>query len=199
MSAERFLKMLHGWLGILILPWIVIAGLTGLYMNHAQLVLSLLPVMGTDAEVLDRLPGGIAQTEESAWSIALAAVPGVGLELDDDDSFRDRTVYTFDGEGADVRVDRATGYHWIEGRYLTDLRAPDGTRIDREIRWSRVLSSLHERGWVGSALGSWLADITAAALALFGLSGMYLFTAPRLRRIKNRRARKAVADPRRPA
>ncbi|HMS96042.1 MAG TPA: hypothetical protein PKA03_12645, partial [Tabrizicola sp.] len=55
----------------------------------------------------------------------------------------------------------------------------------------RILTSLHERGWVGSALGTWLADITAGALMVFGLSGLYLFFAPRLRRMKNRRARLA--------
>lgn len=199
MSFERFLKTLHSWMGVVILPWVVIAGLTGLYMNHSRLVLSLLPAADVAADTLDSLAGGVAQTEESARALALASAPDAGLDLTGDDRFRKRAVFTFDGRGVDVMVDRATGYHWVQTRYVTVLRAPDGSRVDTDIRWSRVLSSLHTRGWIGSTLGSWLADITAGALAVFGLSGLYLFAAPRLRRRKNRRARKALADPRRTA
>lgn len=199
MSFERLLKTLHSWLGVLILPWIVMAGLTGLYMNHSRLILSWLPATGIEVSALDSLPGGVPQTKESAWAIARAAAPDAALKADPDDSYRGRRVFAFDGDGTDVQVDQATGYHWVVRRYSVVLRAPDGQRVDTEIRWSRVLSSLHERGWIGSALGSWLADITAGALAVFGLSGLYLFTAPRLRRMKNRRARKAMADPRRMA
>ena len=37
-SLERTLKLLHGWLGVFILPWVVVIGLTGLSLNHWNLI-----------------------------------------------------------------------------------------------------------------------------------------------------------------
>ena len=39
----RSLRLVHSWLGVLVLPWIVLFGLTGFYLNHERAVLSLLP------------------------------------------------------------------------------------------------------------------------------------------------------------
>ncbi|MBL9048118.1 MAG: hypothetical protein JNK34_12550, partial [Tabrizicola sp.] len=37
MAFERLVRTLHSWLGLLILPWVILAGFTGLYMNHEDL------------------------------------------------------------------------------------------------------------------------------------------------------------------
>ena len=193
MSVERVLKTLHSWLGVVILPWVVAAGFTGLYMNHADLVLSLFPqTEHYDAALFDGAPQARAVDEAAAQGIAAVLAPGMRLELDDAaDEFHDRHVYTFDAGSHDVIVDRRTGYGWVNSRYATRTYAPDGTRLHTRVRWGRVLSSIHERGWVGSGFGSWLADIAAGALVVFGLSGMVLFVAPRVRRARNRRAKAA--------
>lgn len=193
MSVERLLKTVHSWLGVMILPWIVIAGLTGLYMNHSSLVLALMPAPPIMADDLDGQAGAVPQTEASAALIAGAALPDHQLTPDRDRSYRNRDVFTFDGDGVSVIVDARTGYSWIKSRYSIALYAPDGTYQQTEYRWGRIFTSLHERGWIGSTLGTWLADITAGALAVFGMTGLYLFVAPRLRRFKNRRARLAMA------
>lgn len=193
MSFERLVKAIHSWLGVLILPWVVAIGFTGLYMNHDDLILSLFPTEHYDPVGFDASPLARAQDEASAEAFAATLAPGQVLELDDEeDWYRDRHVYTFDAGAFDVIVDRATGFGWTNGRYVTRTFAPDGARLHTRIRWARVLSSIHERGWVGTALGTWLADITAGALVIFGLSGLVLFAMPRLRRRKNRRAKAAM-------
>jgi hypothetical protein len=193
MSFERLVKTIHSWLGVLILPWVAAIGFTGLYMNHDDLILSIFPTEHYDTGSFDASPLARAQDEASAEVFAATLAAGAEVFLDDEEeSFRDRHVYTFDAGEFDVIVDRATGFGWTNSRYVTRTYAPDGERLHTRIRWSRVLSSIHERGWVGTALGTWLADITAGALVVFGLSGLVLFVMPRLRRMKNRRAKAAM-------
>lgn len=193
MSFERLVKTAHSWLGVLILPWVVAIGFTGLYMNHDDLILSLFPTDHYDTAAFDASPEARAQDAAAAEIFARRLAPGAELALDEEeDRFRERVVYTFDAGDFDVIVDRATGFGWTNSRYVTRTYAPDGALLHRRVRWSRVLSSIHERGWVGTALGTWLADITAGALVVFGLSGLVLFAMPRLRRRRNRRAKAAM-------
>lgn len=193
MSVERVLKTIHGWLGVMILPWIVAAGFTGLYMNHGDLILSVLPSGAAyDPALFDASP--LAQEVDAAGAERIAALiaPGAVLDLTADDSFQRRAVFLFDAGPYDVVVDRKTGFGWTDSRYVTRTYQPDGRRLQTRLRWGRVLSSIHQRGWVGPGLGTWLADIAAGALVLFGLTGLVLFVAPRLRRAKNRRAKAAL-------
>ena len=194
MSIERMLKTIHSWLGVMILPWIVAAGFTGLYMNHDDLILSVFPVTEHyDPTLFDASPLARQVDEAGAERIAAVFAPGAVLDLaDDEDWYHDRHVYTFDAGVYDVIVDRETGFGWTDSRYVTRTYQPDGQRLHTRVRWGRVLSSIHERGWVGTGLGTWLADIAAGALVVFGLTGLVLFVAPRVRRAKNRRAKAAI-------
>ena len=194
-QVERRLRMLHGWLGALILPWVVLAGLTGLYLNHRSLVMDYLPTGNWSA------PEAFASTDvaqpvpDAVAAIVLAASyrPLADLKIDKDTSYQGREVWTVDTGPDAVIVDRATGFVWLEERYRITAFAPNGTKLGSTLRWSRVLSSLHSRGWVGTALGRWPADITAMALVAFGLSGLVIFWSPRLRRRRNRKARERAA------
>ncbi len=188
MPIERLLKTLHSWLGVFILPWVIMAGLTGLYMNHEDLVLSVFP----DGDVGEGqfLAGGTAQTEASARALAEAVFGALGESTPRTYQGRDGVSFKAD-DGSDVVVDLETGHLWEVTRYVVTLYAPDGQVLARDQRWGRILSSLHRRGWVGTLLGTWLADITAGALMVFGMTGLVLFASPRVRRWKNRRARLA--------
>lgn len=188
MPIERLLKTLHSWLGLLILPWVIVAGLTGLYMNHEDLVLSAFP----DGDVGEGqfLSGGNAQTEASARVLAEGIFGDLGSSKRK--TYEGRSTVAFKAEdGSEVLVDLETGHLWQVTRYAVTLHSPQGQVLVRDRRWGRILSSLHRRGWVGSTLGTWLADITAGALMVFGTTGLILFASPRVRRWKNRRARLA--------
>ncbi len=194
-NIERKLRWLHGWLGALILPWVILAGLTGLYLNHRSLILPLFPVTHLPDPAFYAAAGTGQAVETAAGAIATAARlrPGASYAITTDQTYAGRWVWTVDAGDDAVVIDRETGFTWIETRYRTIAYAPDGTRLATEWRWSRILSSLHTRGWVGTRLGYWPADLTAAALVVFGTSGLILFWTPRLRRRRNRRARDRAA------
>ena len=192
MSIERMLKAIHSWLGVVILPWVILAGLTGLYMNHRDLVLSVFPQESFDPVQFDAAPEAVAQDQSSALLIARAAMQDIPLRLLSDTSYAGRTVFTIDAGDQDVIVDAASGFYWIDSRYRSAIFTPEGRPVSASVKWKKVLSSLHARGWVGSTLGTWLADIAAGALAVFGATGLVLFALPRLRRFRNRRARLAM-------
>lgn len=151
----RFLKTLHGWLGVLILPWVVLAGLTGLYGNHRALVLGL---MGDVRLSPAPVPAPVAAR--------LMGRPG----------FR---VVT---EAETLQVDQATGATLRITPYRTVLADAEGRVLLRQWHWGRILQRLHKAGWLGSRLGTWPADLAAGALVVFGVTGLWLLFAPRVRR-----------------
>ena len=187
MSIERALKTLHGWLGFVILPWIVMAGVTGLYQNHPNMVLGLMPTASVEGVLLESQPArptGLPEVRALSETVI-----GVSIAIASETRFKSRSVYRVTGPQADLYVDQATGGYWVSGAYSQSLYAADGARIGTAIKWSKVLSALHKRGWLSHQFGSWPADIAAGALVVFGLSGLFLFIAPRIRRFRNRRAR----------
>ncbi len=195
-NVERSLKTLHGWLGVFILPWVIIIGLTGLYLNHKTLVKSALPFTEkVGIELIDQWPNPITATANTALNIARDTWPQDLLSPVIEEKYRGQPVYTVHGESAEVNVVKRSGHYWIRSRYTREFFDPGGQRLNHYFGWSRLFKRLHTDGWVDGALGSWLADVTAGALVLFGASGLVLFFKPRLRRRKNRRARTISSFP----
>lgn len=188
----RLLKTIHGWLGVLVLPWVLIIGLTGLYLNHERLVQSVLSGAGYDETEFDSWPKPQPKTVEGARTLAQGLLPGQQVTRSADTTYHDRQVASFRTQDTEVIVALATGHYWIKTDFRRVTHAPDGQVLDTKIYWGTILKRLHVRGWLTSTFGTWLSDITAAAMVVFGLSGIALFVMPRLRRRQNRRSRKAA-------
>ena len=192
LGGMRFLKTLHGWLGVLVLPWVLIIGLTGLYLNHERLVQGLLSGKGYDETQFDTWPDPRPMTPEAAQALAARLFPGQTPKPDRDTSYHHRRAAIFNLDDTQVIVALDTGHYWIKTDFRRVTHAPDGTVLESKVYWGTIFKRLHVRGWLTSGLGTWLSDITAAAMVLFGLSGIVLFVLPRLRRRQNRRMRKAA-------
>lgn len=188
----RVIKTLHGWLGIFVMPWIIIIGLTGLYLNHSKLVLSFLPISSYDEAEFDNWPNPVAVDETAAHAVAVAVFPGDNFKKRSQKKYHDRDVFMFDGASGRVIVAKDTGHYWVKTRVTRTTYDPDGRKLDGKVYWGSLFKNLHTKGWANSGFGTWFADITAGAMVLFGLSGIYMFFAPRLRRRSNKQGRENV-------
>lgn len=187
----RLLKTVHGWLGVFVLPWVILIGLTGLFLNHEGLVLGWLEGEGYDESQFDTWPGAQPITAEAARTLAEAVMPGQTLTLDPDTSYHGHKVAIFDTTGTQVIVALQTGHYWVKTTFHRVTHAPDGTVLEAKTYWGALFKRLHVRGWLTSSFGTWFADITAASMVVFGLTGIVLFLLPRLRRRQNRRRMRA--------
>jgi hypothetical protein len=183
----RLLKTLHGWLGIFIMPWIIVIGLTGLYLNHSKLVLGFLPNSSYDEARFDDWENPQPLEQASAKAVAVGVFPGDSFELNKSTKYHGREVHMFDGDSGRVIVAVESGHYWVKTRFTRKTFDPDGRQIDSKIYWGTAFKSLHTRGWITRGLGTWLADITAGAMVVFGFTGIFLFLVPRIRRRRNRR------------
>ncbi|SDJ33857.1 hypothetical protein SAMN05421850_11425 [Lutimaribacter saemankumensis] len=52
-ATLKFLRTLHSWLGLIALPWVILFGFTGFYLNHGQAIRSVLPLVSYE-DVGDR-------------------------------------------------------------------------------------------------------------------------------------------------
>jgi hypothetical protein len=183
----RLLKTLHGWLGVIVLPWVIIIGLTGLFLNHERLALGWLEGAAYDETQFDRWSDPHPLTAAEARALAERVLPGETLTLASDTAYHDRKAAIFDAEATQVIVALATGHYWIKTDFRRTTHAPDGTLLETKTYWGAIFKRLHVRGWLSNQFGTWAADITAAAMVMFGLSGIILFLMPRIRRRQNRR------------
>jgi len=190
----RILKTVHGWLGFFVLPWIIIMGLSGLYLNHPKLVYKYLPAPSYDERQFDKFPGAKPLDEAGAKAVAMAVFPGEKVYLTKDKTYHKRPVFTYESETGRIILAAKTGHYWVKSRYTRKTYDPNGKLLDTKIYWGAMFKTLHTRGWATGALGTWLADITAAAMVVFGSTGIFMFLVPRLRRLKNRKAARATAS-----
>ncbi|WP_137112126.1 PepSY-associated TM helix domain-containing protein [Rhodobacter sp. SY28-1] len=188
----RLLKTIHSWLGVIVLPWVLIIGLTGLFLNHEGLVMGVLDQDGYDEDLFDTWPAPRPMTPEEARALAESLFPGKSLSVDPDTSYHGREAAIFDTGEAQVIVALKTGHYWIKTDSRRITHAPDGTVLETRIYWESLFKRLHVRGWLTSTFGTWLADITATAMVVFGFSGIVLFLNPRLRRLRNRRRMRSM-------
>jgi hypothetical protein len=192
-KLERGFRQIHKWLGVLLLPWVIAVGFTGIYLNHERLFERYLPFGQYDEAMFDEWPDPVPVDISAAYAIALIHWPQEFFSETDDHRFRGRDVYELDSEAGTIIVDAATGHYWVQTRYMLRTYTPDFKLAGTELRWRRLLNSIHQRGWVGNSMGTWLADITGAALIVFGATGLYLFVAPRMRKRRNQKKRRRTA------
>ena len=185
----KTLRTLHSWLGIFVLPWIIVIGATGFYLNHAR---ALLDWLGPQefSEI-----GFVAHGSESpidadrARHLAAGFWPDQPIKSVQEEIYHGRPSYVVKKAGGRIILSIPTGHHYQKSRYIRRTFAPDGTLLHTKVYWGAVFKDLHETGWLGGGMGTVLADLVALAMVFFGMTGAILWSVPKLRR----RRRRAVA------
>ena len=185
--ALRLLRTVHAWMGIFLFPWVIAIGATGFYMNHAKIILSVIEgpkyVESRFDDWLVTQPLMQPVTQETARDVALTVWPGEAIEKVSEKDYHDRPSFEFKKASGRIIVTQPTGHYFVKTRYTRRTYAPDGALLHSKIYWGAIFKGLHRAGWLGGALGTWLADITSLAMVVFGMTGVVLWWVSRSRRI----------------
>lgn len=196
-KVQKFLRLVHGWLGVVVFPWILVIGLTGFYLNHKTLVTGFIGTSSYDESRFEDWPvQNLGLTE--AMDIAARVWPDEDIDGIDDKAYHGHPSYHFEKASGWIIVTKETGHYFVKTGFTRSTYAPDGQLLHKKTYWSSVFKWLHARGWLTSDVGTWLADITAGAMVIFSLSGLWLFFAPRMKKII-RGTKRVFAFKKRPA
>lgn len=179
------LRSIHAWIGIFVMPWIIMIGITGLYLNHAKAINSMLYRSAYDETRFDTSPTkrevDSALAHEISKIVWAAEYSGIVKEGE----YHKRAVFIFKEQDTKLIISKETAHYWVKSKFTRKTFDPNNQLLDTKIYWGTIFKYIHSDGWVGGGLGSWLADITAGAMVIFGMSGMILFSYPRIRRLRN--------------
>jgi len=183
-KIQKFFRVTHGWTGVIVFPLVLLIGLTGLALNHRTLVEGWIGSVPFDESVLANYPALNITPPQSA-TIAQRYWPDEAvLAYWNNKPYHGLDVYTFKKDSGQIIIDKTTGHYYVKTAFTRRTFSPDGELLNRKIYWKSLFKWLHVRGWPTKALGTWLADITASAMVFFAISGLWLFFAPRIKRIK---------------
>jgi hypothetical protein len=179
------LRSWHAWAGMSALVILVLVAVTGVYLNHPE-VLGLDPAPSDTGRVLSTSSGDLAELVPMSRALAAAHAEWgeakvLFVQLREEG---DRLVYRVRRRGSsdEVTVDARTGKLLAVRRQLQEVRFDDdGTAHESQICWTRVMFDLHTGRILGFS-GRLIADAGGIALLLLGASGIYLFIIPRWRR-----------------
>ena len=179
---------MHSWLGVIVLPWVIAIGLTGVYLNHSRTIYPMISSSFSEADFKTLAPQDY-KTLLDAEQIAVRLWPTLQTTKTWQEPYHDRPAFYLKNAKGKTVVSITTGHYYKKSRYLRQTYSPDGERLHTKIYWGAVFKDIHRSGWLGWGFGTWIADIVGGAMALFGLTGLLMWSVPRVRRLRARRQR----------
>ncbi len=183
----RLLRTIHSWLGAMIMPWVVVIGATGFYLNHYNPIMALFGYAEFSESGFDRLSPAQPVTLQTALKLSRQVWPGASVQRYKEVEYHGRPSYQAVSNKGTLIISRTTGHYYAKTPYTRRTFSPSGELLDTKYYWGPVLKELHESGWLGGGLRTWLADIVAIAMIFFGLSGFTLWLVPKVRKHRRKR------------
>jgi hypothetical protein len=184
----RWIKIIHGWMGVLVLPWVIIFGLTGFFLNHQHLLGE-----WPDADLLQQaLPQDAAgrlasQDQVEGWLKSIR--PGVEIKSMQQGDLNGSLAWQVEIVGGTITAPVNSSSYFEVTPMQVRLFDAQGDVVRRDINWKRISRELHVHGWLSDAPGTLIADAFSFILVGFGISGLALWGWPRLRRVALKRTR----------
>lgn len=171
------------------MPWVIVIGATGFYLNHSGPVDAVLqgPDFSEAGFAAER--PAVPINVEAALRLGEAIWPEQDIEDIWQDEYHDRPSFYVEKEDGLIILSIPTGHYFLKSGYSRQTFAPDGTLLHSKTYWDDIFEELHEDGWLGGAMGSWFADIVALSMVVFGVTGPVLWGVPRIRRWRRGRRR----------
>jgi len=180
-------RTVHSWLGIALFPWVVIIGITGVYLNHYK---ALYPLI-VQEEFLEGDFTGQALTYDMALQqikdIALKDWPNQKIfKIWREPYHQKMSIYAKMTSGLLI-LSLPTGHYYHKTRYIRETFAPDGELLHTKYYFGAIFKDFHRSGWLGGKLGTWIADIVGTIMVVFGITGLIVWASPKVKKWRNRK------------
>jgi uncharacterized iron-regulated membrane protein len=186
-AKGRFLRScrsVHGWIGVVVLPWVIVIGATGFYLNHSRAIYdALFRHEFSERGFEDERPAEPI-TREAARALAATVWPEDGILEIKEKAYHGRPSFVVKKPRGLVILSIPTGHSYVKTPYTRRTFSPQGVLLDTKIYWGRIFKELHTTGWLGRALGTWLADAVSLAMVVFGLTGTLMWWVPRAKKFQ---------------
>jgi len=167
------------------MPWILIIGMTGLYLNHSKPILRALGYSELSASAVATLPMHQI-TQATATQIASSVWPDQPILETGLTKYRGMRALAFKkNSGLIIFPGTRSSIYFVATPIREWTYAIDGNLVHHQYNLKRIFKSLHERGWTNKRFGTWFADIVAVAMVFFGLSGFVMWLVPKVRRLRS--------------
>ncbi len=152
----KTLRTLHSWLGIFVLPWVIVIGATGFYLNHARTLLDWLgPQEFSEIGFAAHRPAAPIDAE-AARSLAAAFWPEQAIKSVQEGLYHGRASYLVKKTGGSIILSIPTGHYYQKSRYIRRTFAPDGTLLHSKVYWGAVFRiCMKPVGWAVAWARCW--------------------------------------------
>jgi hypothetical protein len=179
-------RSIHGWLGVFVMPWVVIIGATGFYLNHGRIFTPLFEQNHFSESQLEQIEPPTPVTREVARLLGEKLWSEDPIKKISRKSYHGRPSYFVKKAQGNIIISIPTGHYYLKTRYTRRTYSRGGEMLHAKIYWKRLLKDIHETGWLGGGLGTWLADTVAIAMMVFGFTGIFMWSAPKVQRLRRR-------------
>ncbi len=179
-------RILHGWLGIFVIPWVILIGTTGLYLNHGKVIgKTLFPEEFSEKDFGQHQPPAPI-TRDQARLLGESVWPADPIKKISEETYHGRRSFMIHKNSGTAILSIPTGHYYLKTRYKRRTYSPDGQLLNTKTYWGRVLKDIHRSGWLGGSLGTWIADAVSLAMVVFGITGAMMWSVPRFKRLRRR-------------
>ena len=182
--ALKYLRTVHSWLGVLILPWVVLFGITGFYLNHPEIIRAISPYSNYEDNSSEFPRLQVPLTLEQSADIARNFWNDRQMIAIEEMNYHGHDAIRFQRDSGEIIIVPATGHYYLKTRFSNRMYSPEGELLGRKIYWDYLFGIFHRTGWLSRDIKTVFADITALALVVFGITGLALWYLPRHRRLK---------------
>jgi hypothetical protein len=127
-------------------------------------------------------------TPRAAHDLSLQVWPDASINQIKEVRYHGRPSSQVESDKGLFIVSRTIGHYYARTRYTRRTFSPSGELLHTKFYWGPVLKELHESGWLGGGLRTWLADFVAVSMVFFGLTGFTLWLVPKVRRRRRKRS-----------
>ena len=153
MNALRFLRTIHGWIGVLVIPWVLLYGLTGFYLNHERDMAFLFGSDEVDMLWREDQPGRLSD-EAAARAWFAQVFPDLPVEKVTDEDYHGKPAFQIATGSLLVIAPKNSSFYFDKTSHVRQLHDDTGAVINHHVYWPSILKELHTHGWLRSPLGT---------------------------------------------